>query len=461
MIAPAPVRLLPQIPLAARYVLFGGVVALLVYGMTLVGAPPPPSPRDDPKTPVVAVPELDRTILAGALDATREQRLVLEVEPLRHLLAKAIDVGPTVAVALGIPERPIPVAELRANTAQWRNHWLWFEGVLEELSGPRDGHPIRGYSIFEATVRVADGNRVFAAFSMPPGAGIRSGAWVRVDGYLLKLRDTTYPQSIENAPLLVGKSIQRDYEDWPRVETLDTELLAKIDDKSYWPGDLAWHTIEEDQTPALWHLAAFVRDNADKRSAEEWRRTTTLNTHDVHQQLVDGTLPRGAPLRVFGPMIQRTTIAAPSNPAGIQFWTVGWVQVREYGGGVLVPIWVPKRVRELPDRPQLEVKGHFYRWYAYEGQKGDRYRVPLFIAADLDLYELRVDGTMRTIGMWLGGGVCLFLVFIFWNQRRAARDSLAHSRNLDERRRRRRAPKDTPPPPLTPPVPNPPETPGN
>lgn len=444
MSASAPVRLLPHIPLGVRFALFGAVVAFLVYGMTLVGAPPPPSPRDEPQPIVVAVPELDGKILASALDGTREQRLVLEVEPLRHLLAKAIDVGPTVAVALGIPDQPIPVADVRANLAQWRNRWLWYEGVLEDLSGPRDGHPIRDYSIYEATVRLADGNRVFAAFSLPPGEGIHSGAWVRIEGYLLKLRDTTYPRSIENSPLLVGKSIQRDYEDWPPVTTLDTDLLAKIDDKSWWPGDKAWHTIEEDQTPALWHLAAFVRDDSGRHAAEDWRRTTTLNTHDVHGKLLEGTLPRGTRLRVFGPLIQRTTIAAPSNPAGIQFWTVVWTQVREYGGH-LIPIWVPKRVRELPERAQLEVKGYFYRWYAYEGLAGNRYKVPLFLAADLDIYELRVDHTMRTIGMWLGGAVCLFVAFLFFSQRRAARDSIAHSREMDERRRRRRAASRKPP----------------
>ncbi|MFY9343033.1 MAG: hypothetical protein WAT39_11120 [Planctomycetota bacterium] len=434
----APVRLLPPIPPAMRWVLAGLVVAMLVYVMVVIESPPPAkTPDDEPRPSVTLVPELDRQILAKALDATREQRLVLEVEPLRHLLAKAIDVGPTVAVALGVPERPVPVADLRADPAAFRQRWLWYEGVLEELSGARDGHPIKGHAIYEATVKLADGERVFAAFSLAPEAGIAIGKWVRVEGYLLKLRDTTYPQAIERAPLLIGRSIQPDYEDWPPVEKLDETLLASVDDKSYWPGDKAWHTLEEDQTPALWHLAAFARDTAGKRSAEEWRRTTTMNAHDVHQRLIDGALPRGTPLRVFGSLIRRTTSASPTNPAGIQFWTVAWVQVREYGGQ-LIPIWVPKRVRELPDRAQLEVRGYYYRWFAYESVQNDRFRVPLFVAADLDVYELHVDRTMRSIGMWLGGAVCAFLGLILWSQRRAGQEALAHSRDLDQRRRRRR-----------------------
>lgn len=445
MPAPASPRILPPLPPAARFILGGCVVALLVYGMTLL-EPPAPKARPDevPPAAVVPLPELDDKVLAGAHDATREQRLVLEVEPLRHLLAKAIDVGPTVAAALGMPEKPVPVADIRAEPDRFRRRWLWYEGVLEELSGPREGHPIRGYSIHEATVRLADGNRVLAAFSLPPDEAVRVDGWVRIEGFLLKLRDTTYPQAIEMAPMLVGRSIQRDYEDWPPVTRLDQELLAKVDDRSYWPGDTAWHTIEEDQTEALWHLAAYVRDTASTRSLAEWRHTGTLNTHEVHQKLVDHEIPRGTPMRIFGPLIRRTTLVAPTNPAGISTWTVAWVQVREYGGGVLVPIWVPKRV-DIATRAQLEVRGYFYRWYAYETIENERRRVPLFVAADLDVYELEVDKTMRSIGLWLGGLVCLLLGALFWSQRRAARDSLQHSRDMDARRRRRREHQAHPP----------------
>jgi hypothetical protein len=277
---------------------------------------------------------------------------------------------------------------------------------------------------------------VLAAFSIPPEARIRVGGWVRVEGYLLKLRDTTYPTAIDRAPLLVGRGIELDYEDWPPVTQLDTALLAKVDDKSVWPGDKRWHTVEEDQTEALWHLAAFVRDTHSQRSLAEWRRVPTLNAAETHRPLVDGEVARGTPMRVFGSLKVITFLAAPANPAGIEAWTVAWVQVREYGGH-LVPIWVPKRV-DLPTNSQLEVRGHFYRWFAYETVQDGRFSVPLFVAADLDVYELEVDKTMGVIGAVLGGIVVVFLALVIWMQRRAAKDSVAHHRDMDARRRRRR-----------------------
>lgn len=437
MTAPGPIRLIPRLPPAARYAIAGCVVAMLVYAMASLDPPAPAvAPTSTPDS-VIVVPALDKSILAEAKDASREQRLMLEGEPLRHLLAKAMDVGPRAAAALGAPEAMIPVAKVREELESFRHRWLWYEGVLENLSGPREGHPVRGYSIYEATIRLADGERVLAAFSHPPDAAVQRDKWVRVEGFLLKLRDATYPDPVERAPMLVGRAIQPDYEDWPPVTALDAGLLAKVDDTSFWPGDPTFHTIEEDQTEALWHLAAFVRDTAGTRTLQDWRRLPTLNAHDMHQKLVNHEVARGTPMRVFGPLIRRELVAAPTNPAGIQSWTVAWVQVREYGGGVLVPIWVPKRV-DIETRRQLEVRGFFYRWLAYETKEGERRRVPLFVAADLDTYELQVDKTMGAIGMWLGGIVCLLLLLVVWAQRRAARSALQHSRDMDARRRRHR-----------------------
>lgn len=433
---PRHVPLLPSLPPAARFVLAGLVVACLAYLMTSLERTAPTAPTVAPE-PEVAVPELDHKVLATARDDTREHRLQVEPEPLRHLLATAIDVGPTVANALGMPTEPVPLEDLRKVPANWRGRWLFYEGTIEHLSGPREGHPIDGRSIYEATLRLRSGDAVLAAFSMPPQAPLAVGSWARAEGFLLKLRDATYPTPIDLAPMLVGRELQRDYERWPPVTELDPNLLATVDDASFAVDAPIWRTIDEDQHEPLWHLGAFVRDTAAKRSLADWRKIGTLN-FEMHEPLKNGETPRGTPMRIFGAMILRRTVVAPPNPAGIEHWTTIWMQVREYGA-ILVPVWVPKRVAELPDRVQLEVRAHFYRWSIYESQDGKDRLTPLFVAADLHPFELDTSLGLRSVAPWLAGIGFAFLSFILVAQWRARRAADAHTRALFELRRRQRA----------------------
>lgn len=432
-------RILPPMPAWVRYVVAGFITACFAYAIWLLNRVEQVEESPDLVLEKrVTVPELDEQLLAEVADGTRRERLLVEKAPLAHLLAEALDVGPSVAAALDIPPAMVPVADLRASIDDWRLRWLWYEGQLIQLIGPRGGHPVDGYSVYEATIRLADGEAVIAAFSIPPdGAGVSVGDWVRVEGYLLKLRDTTYPEKLDAAPMLVGRVIQRDYEDWGEVAELDDELLTKLDDTSMWPGDLAWRDVEEDQTEALWHLGAFVRDTAEARTLADWRKVEPLSAAEPYDRLVAGEVARGEPMRVFGTLIRRRTVAAPANPANIRFWTSAWVQASSFGGH-LVPIWIPGEVDPLPMRAQLEVRGFFYRWYAYESQQGKRYRVPLFLAADLDTFELKTGERMQVIGAWIGGAALLLVIGLLWGQRRAARAALAHSRDMDARRRKRR-----------------------
>ena len=431
-------RILPQMPSWVRYVVAGFIAACFAYAIWLLNRVEKAEEVPDLQLEkVVTVPELDTKILAATKDATRSDRLQVEKEPLAHLLAEAIDVGPSVAAALDVPATMVPIADIRARLDDWRYRWLWYEGKLLQLLGPRAGHPIDGYSIYEATVQLADGETVISSFSIPARDGVQVGDWVRVEGYLFKLRDVTYPEKHDNVPMLVGRTIERDYEDWPAVTELDPAMLEGLADDTLWPGDLAMRDVEDDQTPALWHLGAFVRDTADQWNLKKWRQVEPLSVADPYDRLVAGEIERGEPMRVFGTLIRRRTIAAPANPANIRYWTSAWVQVSGFGGH-LVPIWVPGRVGELPMRAQLEVKGFYYRWYVYDSQKGKRYRVPLFLAADLDQFELKTGETMKTIGIWLSGVALLLVIGLLWSQRRAHRAALAHSRDMDARRRKRR-----------------------
>ena len=443
-------RILPAIPAWVRYVVAGFIAACFAYAIWLLNRIE--QVEESPELVLekqVTVPELDEDILAKAKDATRRDRLQVEKEPLAHLLAEALDVGPSVAAALGMPASMVPVSELRERTGNWRHRWLWYEGELVQLNGPRGGHPVEGYQVFDATIRLADGEHVLATYSLAPlgSASTREtvsvGDWVRVEGYLLKLRDTTYPQKLDAVPMLVGRAIQLDYEDWPAVTELDEALLAALDDSSMWPGDLAWRDVEADQTEALWHLGAYVRDTADEWTLSDWRKVEPLSVAEPYDRLVAGEVERGEPMRVFGTLIRRRTVAAPANPANIRFWTTAWIQASSFGGH-LIPVWVPGEVDQLPMRAQLEVKGFYYRWYVYDSQQGRRYRVPLFVAADLDEFDLKTGERMQAISAWIGGAALLLVIGLLWSQRRASRAALAHSRDMDARRRKRRVQSEEP-----------------
>lgn len=435
MLASQSPRLLPKLPPIVRLLVLGVFFGILFYTFAFHQAPAVAAPGPDVPEVRVIVPALDSAVLGTAKDGTREQRLLLEAEPLRHLLGEAINVVPAVAVALGMPDAPVPLAQLRENPAAFRGRWLWYEGELVDLSGPREGHPVKGYSIYEATVKLASGDHVFAAFSMPPPPDVHRGGFVRVEGYLLKIRDTTYPSDIVQAPMLVGRQIQRDYEDWPPVTAVDQSLFEGIDE-SCWPGTKAWHTIDEDQGPPLWHLAAYARDTAKDRTLADWRKIGTLNVAEVYPRLQANKLVRGEPMRLLGTLVKCTTIAADPNPAGIKFWTVAFVQVHDFQGR-LFPVWIPKRI-DMPLNTGLEVRAHYYRLFAYEGLQGDRFKVPLFVAADLDRFHLDTSKTMREIGFGLGSIATVMFLLFWWAQRRASKDSAAHSKQMDERRRRRR-----------------------
>lgn len=429
-------RLLPPIPPVVRLLMLGCFIGVLIYVPVFFQPPLPPAAKVILEPTRVAVPTLDAQILAQVKDSTREERLLVEPEPFRHLLSTAINVVPAVAVSLGMPETEVPIAELHKDPSAWRGKWLWFKGELEDLNGPRDGHPEKGFSIYEATVKLPSGDRVLAAFSLPPGDAVHRGSIVRIEGYLMKMRDTTYPNDITQAPMLVGRLIQHDYIDWEPVKTFNPELFANLDE-SCWPGTHAWFTVDEDQNTPLWHIAAFARDTTNDRSFEEWRKIGTLNEPEIMPVLRANKLEHGTPLRLLGTVVKMQTIAADANPAGIKFWTVAYVQVRDFGGH-LIPVWIPKRTAELKFNTPVEVLGYYYRWFAYEGLQGDRYRVPLFVAADLKEFEVDPSHAMREVGLGLGVLATAMITMFWWVQRSASKQSVQHDRDMDARRRRRR-----------------------
>ena len=83
-----------------RYVMSGVIVSVFVYAFVMLNAvEQADSDPDIVLEKIIVVPELDADLLATTRDKSRSDRLHLDAEPLRHLLAEAIDVGPSVAAA--------------------------------------------------------------------------------------------------------------------------------------------------------------------------------------------------------------------------------------------------------------------------------------------------------------------------------------------------------------------------
>jgi hypothetical protein len=402
-----------------------------------IATPLPPEPMQ------IELPALDHGILALARDGMREDRVVVEEQPLKHLLEKSIDVVESVAEALGMPEQPVPLAALRADRQQYRGRWLWYKGTLEELSTAKPGHPLRSYDIYDARLRLPDGDVVLCAFSLPVAADVRVGEYVRAEGFLMKLRDMTFPIEVRDAPMLVGRQLVRDYADWPPVTALDRGLLDGVRDGSqidgrYQPADEAYRPLDHEQKPPLWHLAAYVRERTPKMSAAEWRQIPAMNAQAVWDRIKNGELAAGTPLRILGTLVQVRTIKAGPNPAGIRHWTEAWVQVRDLGGKT-IPIWIPDRVPDLRMQTGLEVRGHYFRRFAYVGHKGDEWWTALFVAAGLDVYRVNLQLMSRETALIVFGAVVSLILLLGWSLRRDRRESEQYAAALLARRRKRRA----------------------
>ncbi len=444
MFAPSSRPPVPRGP-AVKFAVLGLLLGILAYiaffwqGPTRVVDPT----ETPPEPPVVEAPTLDRAVLTKARDASREERLVLEPEPLSYLLEKSLNVSPPVADALGRRSAPVPVADVAAAPDRWRGEWLWYRGRLEELAGPKPGHPVRGYSIWEATLRTAANETVLLTFSLPPEGNVHKGGIVRAEGFLLKVRDLTFPDERNGVPMLVGNSLLRDYEAWPPVTTLDPAQFAGIRDGAYVddrfePGPDCSIGLADDQAVPLWHLGSLALHEAPLRSKAEWRARPAFASKAILTEALRGRMERGTPVRILGQFVQARTQKAAPNPAGIEDWTEAWVQIRDLGGKT-VPLWLPGKVRPLAHGTGLEVNAYYYKRIVYETLRGTEVITPVFVATELEPFVLRNPPEMQRIALWLGGGALALTLWIFLSQRKLARQEDESQRAIAQRRRRRRA----------------------
>lgn len=396
------------------------------------------------------VPELDPEVMGLALDSTRSERLVTEEEPFKHLLEKSLLVTPAVARKLHMPRVPVPISLLRKNPEHYRGKYLWYKGQLEYLSRPKAGHPVPGYDYYEGRIRTADGDPVLFAISVPPSKNVAEGSWVRIEGFFLKLRDAHLPAPLDQAPVLVGPELFGAYADWEAVEELDPAVLARVDDgvwngENFDRGEDMPKLLAESQDVPLWHLAGYAMRQSKNLSKADWPRIPAFVQTEQFEAFRTDEFEKGKLVRILGTFVQGRILPAKVNPLGIESWSEVWVQVRDLGGKT-IPIWVPGRIdhswkRNMP----VMCFAYFFKRYTYKTLKEEVRWTPLFVAADIEHFNLSNTALSNSVTIAFAGLIGLVAAIFFFMARRDRRQRERHEAMLVDRRRLRRGQKASSP----------------
>lgn len=435
----------PPNPLGDWWKVFamGTVLAGLIFLTFFYEPNPPISLGEGPPMSIdpIETPQLDAAMLELARDETRQQRLTIEAKPLAHLLERSLDIVPSVAKALGIPDQPVPISRLRANPNEHRGNYYWYKGQLKYLSRGKSGHPNDRYRIHEGWLQTDEGDDVVFRVSLEP-RDVSIGDYVRIEGFFMKLHDSHDLPRADQIPVLVGPQLFLDFPPWSPVTELDPEIMGGIDDSIY-RGEVpidkgegpVWDTLKDSQYMPLWHAISFARTKSAGLNFGQWRAIPAFVTKHQLDKVKNGETERGTPFRVLGAFIQGQYWEAQPNPLGIKYWSQAWVQVQDLSGK-LVPVWVPKKLDLRRNQP-LEVRAFFFRRMMYDTEAGARF-TPVFIADDIHEFVAPPPDSATNILKWafIGAVLAVIAMFIFLARRDRARHA-KHLTEMDERRRRR------------------------
>lgn len=435
---------LPATPLGEwwKLIAMGTVLAGMVFLTFFYEYDPPRPVGSGPpvKQITVETPTLDLAQLELARDATRDERLVIEAQPLGHLLEKSIDVVPSVARALGMTDQPMPIEAMQANPASFRGKYVWCKGRLQYLSHGKSGHPIDGYKIHAGWIRTDDGHDVLFRVSIEP-RDIAVGDYVRVEGFFMKLHDSHDAPDADRVPVIVGPELFRSFPPWEPVREIDPAMFADVDDELFADGAPledggAWRPLTESQYAPLWHIASYAHTKTPQWSFDEWRKIRPFVSKEQLDAIKSGDVERGTPIRILGAFIQAHTWEARPNPLGIRFWTEAWVQIQDLGGKI-IPVWIPDRI-DAKRNQSLEIKAFYFRRMLYNTRDGVRF-TPVFVADALHQFAPPPASAGVNLFKWAFVTVVMGVTFgLIWLGRRDRKRHHEHLVEMDRRRRRRR-----------------------
>ena len=389
-----------------------------------------------------------RQILKKIRDATTADRSVINADAMQHLLKLALNVTPDIAEALKMPERQIPIDDFRAHPDRFRGHYLWFKGQLTHFEPTQTKHPIHGYKIYEGNLQVPrqDDNPpdvVFFYVSKPVDTELKTGDFVRIEGYFMKLRDDHLLAKAEKGPLLIGRQLKRAHPDWEAVDQLDHSVLERVENP-IWKNDEwihtrdAWVRLSESENIPLWHLASFANHQTSRLTEEERRQVPHFVDEKMLAEFKHGSRDQGTAVRIKGRFAYSRIVKADVNPVGIKYWSVVWVQLPRLGGKA-VPVWITKDIGDEWRRLQdVELLAYYFRNFHYRSLNDTERFTPLFVAADIKPVALPTNPLNSVLAYCFMAIVLLLIAVIFKMYRTNVVQTRQHESELVARRRRRR-----------------------
>lgn len=404
--------------------------------------------KDEPNVQVV-VPEFDRRdVLENVRDRTTEGRLVVEGEALdvvfdygrlltwRHY--DALNATPVDAAA---------VAALSADPAAHRVGAYRARGEVVER-GKRRRNPSRPEEI-TGTLRTDDGQYVHFVV-LEADEDIEVGKWARVDGMFLKLYRTEAPTGMGadgwfEGPLLCGADLVRSYApvDLEGVDFPLASLDGVLDDTL----ETGANGIPDD---AKWELMSLAW--ADRMGAADidWDAAPLLDGQTIGELFLDGEDYRGKPFRLdVSQNLGGWTEREGENPMRLARTSAGWIGNQTWKGQVPLFYWMgPFDLPEITDRlgkaHYVTGRGFFLKNMAYEKNKGDLGRAPVFVMAAVDTFTPAEDERTEALMFGVLGttiGLAALLWFLLARDKTRAKELQAE---LVRRRRARRAQDGTP-----------------